>query len=139
VSVRYLLDSDILSEPVRPRPNQRLISRLRAHRHEIATASTVWHELRFGLELMANSKRRKTVEKYLVEVVGPLIPILPYGVEAAVWHARERARLVKAGRTPPHLDAQIAAVAAVNDLTLVTGNTSDYEGFNDLVVENWFR
>ena len=57
------------------------------------------------------------------------IPVLEYDWKAADWHARERTRLRFAGRTPPFVDGQIAAIARVNDLTLVTANTSDFESF----------
>lgn len=65
------------------------------------------------------------------------MPILPYDERAAHWHAVERARLVAAGRTPPFVDGQIAAIAVVNDLVLVTANVADYEPFAGLTVENW--
>jgi tRNA(fMet)-specific endonuclease VapC len=52
--------------------------------------------------------------------------------------AGERARLLKRGMTPPYRDAQIAAVAATQDLTLVTRNTEDYKTFRGLRMENWF-
>jgi tRNA(fMet)-specific endonuclease VapC len=61
----------------------------------------------------------------------------PYGERAARWHAIERARLTAAGRSPPFLDGQIAAVAAVHDATVVTGNVAHFEPFDGLRVENW--
>ena len=63
--------------------------------------------------------------------------VLDYTNTAAEWHARERARLVARGQTPPILDGQIAAVAAVNDLTLVTFNVRDFNRFEGLRVESW--
>ena len=63
--------------------------------------------------------------------------MLDYDREAADWHARERARLSAAGRTPPFVDGQIAAIAYVNDLILVTANVSDFENFRGLRVQNW--
>jgi tRNA(fMet)-specific endonuclease VapC len=65
------------------------------------------------------------------------LPILDYDRAAAEWHAHERARLVSAGRTPPFIDGQIAAIARVNDLILVTANKSDFGGFKGLRVECW--
>jgi tRNA(fMet)-specific endonuclease VapC len=64
--------------------------------------------------------------------------ILPYDLEAAEWYAIERARLVSLGRTPPYFDGQIAAIAVVNDLVLVTNNISDYAEFQNLQLQNWF-
>ncbi len=66
-----------------------------------------------------------------------LFLVLPYDREAADWQARERVRLERAGRPVPFVDAQIAAIAAVRGLTLVTANTRDFERFEGLSVEDW--
>lgn len=139
MSPRYLLDTNILSEPLRPKPNPSIQERLRRHQEELATAAIVWHELLFGCYRLPPSAKRKAVEDYLFRVVAPSIPILPYDERAADWHAAERARLVAAGKTPSFADGQIAASARVNDLILVTANTTDYEGFRELNVEDWRR
>ncbi len=65
--------------------------------------------------------------------------VLPYDQMAAEWHAAERARLGAVGLTPPFVDGQIAAVAHVNDLTLVTANTRDFAHFEGLRIEDWTR
>jgi tRNA(fMet)-specific endonuclease VapC len=64
--------------------------------------------------------------------------ILNYDLKDAQWHAQERARLSKMGKTPAFIDGQIASIAYSNNLILVTNNVSDFEFFNDLTVENWF-
>ena len=63
--------------------------------------------------------------------------MLDYNRDAADWHARERARLSAIGRTPPFVDGQIAAIAYVNDLILITLNTGDFENFEGLRVQSW--
>jgi len=65
------------------------------------------------------------------------LKLLPYDQRAAEWHGRERARLQALGKTPPFADAQIAAVAAVNDMTLVTDNTKDFTVFSGLRLVDW--
>jgi len=134
---RYLLDTNIISEPLRPTPNPKILERFREHQDRLATASVVWHELLFGCYRLPDSGRRTAIEEYLQRVVAASIEILPYDEQAARWHAVERARLVLAGRTPPFADGQIAAVARANDLVLVTLNLTDYDGFRDLRVEDW--
>jgi tRNA(fMet)-specific endonuclease VapC len=79
------------------------------------------------------------IEAYLEDVVRESFPILPYDEGAAAWHGRERARLEAIGRPAPYVDGQIAAIAHVNDVTLVTANARDFALFNDLRVENWTR
>jgi tRNA(fMet)-specific endonuclease VapC len=65
------------------------------------------------------------------------ITILPYGEQAAEWHAKERARLATLGQMPALVDGQIAAIAKVNGLILVTRNTSDFNRYSGLKLENW--
>jgi tRNA(fMet)-specific endonuclease VapC len=137
VTLKYLLDTNVLSEPLRPAPNQHVLDRLQRHQGEIATAAVVWHELLAGCNRLPASARRTVIETYLTQVVAPTIVILPYGARAAEWHAAERVRLIRAGRTPPFADGQIMAIAQVNSLILVTANVADYTAFLDVQIEDW--
>lgn len=134
---RFLLDTNVVSEPLRPQPSAGVMRRLREHEGEMAIPALVWHELRFGCARLVRSRRREAIERYLDEVVGVSLPVLDYDRRAADWHALERARLVAAGRTPPFVDGQIAAIARVNDLILVTTNKADFQDFKGLQVRSW--
>jgi tRNA(fMet)-specific endonuclease VapC len=136
VSEGYLLDTNVLSEPIRERPNMRLLERIATHSGQLVTAAPALHEVVFGMMLLPPSRRRSRVETHIAEVISRL-PILAYDHAAAEWHARERARLVRLGRTPPFIDGQIAAIAASNGLTLVTMNIRDFEHFQNLAIEDW--
>jgi tRNA(fMet)-specific endonuclease VapC len=137
VSLLYLLDADVVSEPLRPAPRLDVVRKLRRHRSEVAIASVVWHELRHGMELLPPSRGRSAIEDYLENVVLRTMPILDYDHAAADWHARERARLQRRGLTPPFHDGQIAATARTQDLTLVTFNVKDFKRFDSLRVVAW--
>jgi len=137
VSLLFLLDSNILSDPLRANPSERVLKRLERRPETLATASPVWHEMNFGCARLPDSRRRRTIESYLERIVRGTLPILPYDTKAAEWHARERARLEARGRTPPFVDGQIAAIAVVNNLTLVTDNEADFSNFRNLRIENW--
>jgi len=137
VTLRFLLDTNIVSEPLRPRPNSRLLQRLHLHQAEVAVAAVVWHELWFGCQRLPPSAKRTAIEAYLNEVVAVTMPVLPYDERAAEWHAAERARLTAAGKAPAFVDGQIAAIAAINALTLVTLNMPDYREFSELSVTDW--
>jgi tRNA(fMet)-specific endonuclease VapC len=139
VSIRFLLDTNILSEPLKLQPNQAVLEQIDLHQSRIAIASVTWHEVWYGCYRLLESRRRSRIEQYLVEVIEPGVPILPYGGDAALWFAQERSRLVALGRTPSFLDGQIAAIAAVNNLILVTNNLADYVDFAELQLENWFE
>ncbi len=137
MSIRYLLDTNVLSEAIKSHPNERTLEHLSEHDGELATCSIVWHELSFGVARLAASKKRRAIESYLDEAVRRILPILPYDQEAATWHAKERARLSKRGRPPSAADGQIAAIASVNELIIVTANVKDFRRFKDLIVEDW--
>lgn len=136
--LRLLLDTNVLFEPTRPHPNAGVQLRLQEHRGEVCTAAPVLHEMHYGLGRMPDGKRKQQLTRYVHEVLRPSLEVLPYDREAALRHAEERARLTFQGRTPPFVDGQIAAIAMVNDLILITRNTRDFENFTDSRYENWF-
>ena len=114
-----------------------MIRRLSEIGDEAAIAAPVWHELRFGCARLPPSRRRERFEHYIDTVVLPNFPVLEYDREAADWHALERARLSALGRTPPFVDGQIAAIAYVNGMILVTTNIRDFRCFDGLRTESW--
>jgi tRNA(fMet)-specific endonuclease VapC len=137
MALSFLLDTNVLSEPLRARPHPGVLEMMKRHERSLCTAAIVWHELRYGCVRLADGARKQLIEKYLDDVVAATLPLLPYDANAAAWHAEERARLEKKGRTPPFVDGMIAAVAAVHGLTLVTSNTADYQGFEGLALVDW--
>ena len=136
--LKYLLDTNTISEPARPSPNRQVLRRLERHQFEIAIAAPVWHELVFGLRRLPPSAKRTRIEGYLFGTVADL-PILPYDAAAAEWHAAERARLEARGRVIHFFDAQIAAIASVHDCTVVTANVEHFEAFEKIRIENWME
>ena len=137
--MKYLIDTNIISESVKTKPNKPVLKKLERHQNEIALASPVWHELQFGYLRLPESKKRKIIGSFINDVLGSSIVILPYDEKAATWHAVERARLSAQGRTPSFVDGQIAAIARVNSLVFVTRNTSDFSHFSELKIENWYK
>ena len=136
--LRYLLDSNVLSEPSRRIPNASVQAKLHTHRHEVCTAALVIQEMRFGLVRLPDGKRKRELLSYLAQLLNQPLIVLPYDLDAALWHADERGRLSAIGRTPPFIDGQIAAITAINGLTLVTRNTRDFSDFTGLKLEDWF-
>ncbi len=137
MTLRFVLDTSIVSEPMKKVPNTAVIRELERSAHECAIGAPVWHELRYGCERLPPGKRRAALEAYLHEVIHPSFAILPYDELAAAWHAGERARLERAGATAPFVDGQIAAIAKVHGLALVTANVADFERFEALEVVSW--
>jgi tRNA(fMet)-specific endonuclease VapC len=139
VTLRYLLDTGVVSSPASKIPHPQIVRRLETHGEECAIAAPVWHELTFGWRRLPAGKRKDALETYLRDVVQVSFAILPYDEAAAGWHGAERARLEASGRPAPYVDGQIAAIAHVNGLVLVTLNAGDFSRFNDLELEDWSK
>lgn len=137
MTLRFLLDTSTVSAPISKKRNDRVIKRLTQFGARCAIAAPVWHELVYGCQRLPAGARQAALADYLNTVVRPSFPILAYDDLAATWHAGERARLDRAGRVPPFVDGQIAAIAARHDLTLVTSNTTHFAPFEGLSVVDW--
>ena len=138
MGLSYLADTNIVSELMRSSPNITVQTAWETYGRGIAISTISWHELLVGAFLLPTSKRRTALENFLYQKLLNRIEILHYDQVAAEWHAVERARLTQIGRTPSYPDGQIAAIAATNNLTLVTRNVADFANFNGLTIENWF-
>jgi len=136
--ISYLLDSNILSEPARLKPNAHVLQQFANYDGCYATAAIVWHELVYGCELLPASKRKEQLQAYLEMLLMNGLIILPYDQLAADWYAKERARLQLQGKTCAYADGEIAAIAVSNKLTLVTRNIQDFQNFQNLSLQNWF-
>lgn len=139
MSIIYLLDTNILSEPTRTHPNPQVMQRLQQSRHSISTSSIVWHELLFGCQRLPVSLKREQLENHFQDLLVSGLILLPYTQAAAEWHAAERARLTGMGQPPAFADGMIAATAHIHDLVLVTRNVEDFKNFSGIRVENWFE
>ena len=139
MTLRYLLDTSVVSAPIAKIPDLDIVKRLGEQGYECAIAAPVWHELTYGCRRLPRGRRRTALETYLNDVVRASFPILPYDDAAATWHGHERARLEKLGRPAPYVDGQIAAIAHTSTLVVVTINTKDFARFTDLKVENWSK
>lgn len=136
--MRFLLDTNVLSEPLKARPNERIVRHLALHEGHAAMAAVSWHELRFGVERMPAGKRRDAFREAIVRLRAHY-PVFDYDAASADWHARERARLEAKGRHAEYADGQIAAIAATQQLTLVTANARDFRHYQGVAVVDWSR
>lgn len=135
--MRYLLDTNVLSEAVKTDPDESVMRKFERNQEEMVTAAPVWHELQFGCQRLPRSRKKEVIALFLNDIVRRTMVILPYDDRAAELHARERARLSSKGITPAFVDGQIAAIAKVNGLILVTRNIDDFKKFSGLELENW--
>ncbi len=64
--IQFLLDTNIVSEAVKPLPNPLVLQRLQGNVGKIAIASVTWHELLYGMRRLPSSKRKQDLERYLM-------------------------------------------------------------------------
>ena len=108
------------------------------HQVACAIAAPSVEELVFGVSRLPPSARRDSLERWLEGILDSFI-LLPFDVRCGLWLGRERARLAGLGLPAPRAEGEIAAVAATQDLILVTRNTADFRQFHSLRLENWFE
>ncbi len=137
MTLRYLLDTNIVSVPISKQPIASVVAKLERRGAECAIGAPVWHELLYGCARLPAGKRRDAIERYLDSVVRASFPILPYDDACASRHAIERARLEAAGTPAPFVDGQIAAIALHHDLILVTRDAAGFRPLRGLRVEDW--
>lgn len=135
-----LLDTNVLSEMMRPRPDLRVSAWMQSlPRREFWTSSIVVAELFSGIELLPSGQRqaglRKAVEAMLVEDLQSRI--LGFDLAAArcygeIFSARERM-----GRPIHATDAQIAATARAHGAALATRNIKDFAGCELTLLNPW--
>jgi len=137
---RYLLDTNIISEVVRPAPSRSLLAWMadRADEDLFVSALTIADVRRGVLELPAGRKRDR-LDAWFSGPEGPPAlfagRVLPFDEAAGLIWARLMAEGTAAGRPRSALDTIIAATAAANDFIVVTGNEKDFAGvevFNPL-------
>ncbi len=134
-----MLDTGTISAVVAPKPSRSVIQKLSRRQEQCVIAAVVWDELTYGCARLPVGKRKEELQAFLEDVVRPSFPILPYDESAAHWHGLERAHQEAVGRPKPYVDGQIAAIARMSDLIVVTTNVRHFKGFRDLVVEDWTK
>jgi len=83
MNIKFLLDTNIISESIKLQPNHIFLERFRRNLEESAIASVTWHELLYGLYRLPESRRKKILSDYLTQVIQDKMIILPYCHAAA--------------------------------------------------------
>ncbi|BDT67874.1 toxin FitB [Comamonadaceae bacterium OS-1] len=136
----WLLDTNILSELRRPRPEPKVVAWVAAQPLDLLFVSTVTlAEIRFGIELVGDALRREELHEWLTHKVRPMFEgrILPVNEDTLFkWRL-----LVEDGRKSGHTFTQpdlfIAAIGLQHGLTVVTRDTSDYAKTRVSLLNPW--
>jgi len=135
-----VLDTNVLSEAMKPSPSDRVLRWLAAHPPErLYTTTLSQAEILYGLELLPEGKRRSALQA----AVGALFEedfsgrILPFDGEAARMFARIAAARRAMGRPIAQFDALIAAIARSRGAAVATRNAEDFAGCGVAVINPW--
>jgi predicted nucleic acid-binding protein len=132
--VTYLVDANVLSEATRPQPDPRVLAWLARHEREIAVDPVILGEIRFGILLLPDGKRRERLERWFQEGVERL-HCLTWETATGLRWAQLLADLRASGWSMPVKDSLIAATALTHGLAVVTLNRRDFENSGVEIVD----
>jgi toxin FitB len=138
--MNFLLDTNVLSEQMKPRPDPHVSRWLATTAEDCLFFSVVTlTELRYGAARMAAGSRRKRLEDWLDNELTMRFEGRIISVDIAIADAcgRLAARSEAAGRSIEPRDAFIAATAEVHGLTLVTRDVSDFQPALKSIFNPW--
>ena len=123
--MKYLVDANVLCEPTRPAPVAAVVEWLRAHEREIVVDPIILGEIRFGVLLLRDSRRRRKLEQWFFEGVSRVECLSWDAATGLVW-AELIAKLRRKGKAMPIKDSLIAATALFHKIPVATRNTRDF-------------
>jgi predicted nucleic acid-binding protein len=134
-----ILDSNVLSELMRPRPEPRVIAWLdRQPQTSIWTTSVTVLEIRFGLQVMPAGRRRDIYSQDFEGLLDGIDHrIAPFDAEAAQQVSTLMASRKMKGRPRELRDTMIAGIVLACHATLATRNISDFDDVSATLVDPW--
>ena len=123
----YLVDTNVLSEAAKPKPDARVMAWLRDNESELYVSTITIGELRRGIERLPDGPRKTKLRHWLQSLCDCMKGrILAFSMGSAHVWGQLKAKWDNAGLVVPTLDSQIAAIAQKHGLTVVTRNTRDF-------------
>ncbi|MBS4096593.1 MAG: type II toxin-antitoxin system VapC family toxin [Sulfuricella sp.] len=135
-----LLDTNVISEPLKASGDLNVLAWIDAQIIETLYLSTIsLAELRFGVAVLPDGKRREALHASLEQRVLPLFAgrVLSFDAPASQAYATLRAHARAAGLAIAPADGYIAAIAATHGLAIATRDTSPFEAAGLVVINPW--
>ena len=135
----FLLDTNVVSEALRPRPDARVLAWLRAHEARAWLSVVTIGELEAGIRGAPDGRRTQALRAWLDDVLVPQFAhrLLPVDLEVARCWGERTAAARAAGTPVGAVDALLAATAAHHGLAVATRNMRDFEPLGVDVVDPW--
>ncbi|MFH8252251.1 type II toxin-antitoxin system VapC family toxin [Microbacterium sp. B2969] len=132
-----ILDTNVLSEPLRPSPDEAVIRWMRAEADLAVTAISVAELLVGAHRLPAGSRRDRLITD--IEAILSGNRVFAFDDRAARIYAGMQESRRSAGRPLSVEDGMIAAITAAQGAVLATRNTPDFEGLGVELIDPWSR
>ena len=127
MNLEFLLDTNVLSELARPRPDPGVSAWL-STQAPIRLAAITLYELSRGVQHAPVGRRRRFLEEWLAALLAAAPEVVPFDGRAALVAASIDQAARRAGRPIPDRDLFILATARSQDLGLATRNLADFRG-----------
>ena len=135
----YLLDTNIISEPSRAKPDSSVLEKLKMYATYSAISSITVAEIQKGICTLPDGIKKDRLAIFLNEEILPLYTQIPFDIHAALIYGSCEASLEAIGKPHQFFDMLIASTAIANNMILVTRNTADFTDIPGLMIENWFE
>jgi predicted nucleic acid-binding protein len=138
--VSFLVDTNVVSELVKPRPDQGVLNWwTEVDEDRLFLSVVTLAELRRGIERMPKGERRTRLDRWLVEEVPLRFEGRVLSIDATIADAwgKTVSRSETVGRPIGAMDALIASTASVHKLKLVTRNRTDFESVVEEIINPW--
>jgi len=134
-----IVDTNVVSELMRPSPSRQVRNWVSAQAPgELCTTAITVAEIRYGLERLADGRRKQSLLSAATEVFAAFSDyIQPFDADAAIWYATIVARRDRLGLPIDGFDAQIAAICRIRGAALATRNAKDFRETGIDVIDPW--
>jgi len=134
-----IVDTNVVSELMRPSPSPQVRDWVSAQAPgELCTTAITVAEIRYGLERLADGRRRQSLLAAATEVFAAFSDyIQPFDADAAIWYATIVTRRDRLGLPIDGFDAQIAAICRIRGAALATRNAKDFRETGIDVIDPW--
>lgn len=133
-----VLDTNVLSEPLRTRPDPQVMAWLNSLHPDVALVSITVGEILLGARLLPEGRRRESLMAAIDTTLTTFADnVLPYDQSAARVYAEMQQTRRSAGVPLSVEDGMIAAVCRHNAADLATRNTKDFEGLGLALINPW--
>lgn len=126
--MRFLVDTNVFAETVKPNPEARVVTWLRSNEANLYISTITIGEMRRGVERLPGRARKALLMNWLELLCERMEGrILSFNTSTAHVWGQLKAKWEKDGINVPSLDSQIAATAHRHQMTVVTRNVADFE------------